>query len=95
MHKFETIEDLRRQADRLSIGKINEILRPIGVRIGREGGEWFADFCRDHPAFEAGATGSRSYTEDKAGALDDALHSAVWYRRYVAFTDGMDLTAAA
>lgn len=87
MQQILTIADLKARAPKLSIGRVNEALRPIGVRIGydRAGQEWYGDFCRDHPAFEGGAEGTRSFQESKADAIDAALASAAWYRRRVAF----------
>ncbi len=85
--KITTVEELRNRAHKLSVGEINAALRPVGVRIGydRGGQEWFSDFCRDHPEFKSGQSGSRSFQETKIDAIDDALHQAAWYRRYVAF----------
>lgn len=87
MQKILTIAELKARAPKLSLGQVNEALRPIGVRVGydRAGQEWYGDFCRDHPAFEAGAQGTRSFQETKADAIDAALESAAWYRRQVAF----------
>lgn len=92
MQKILTIADLKSRAPKLSLGQINETLRPIGIRIGKIGDEWFADFCRDHPEFKDGAKGTRSFGNSKADAIDDALASAAWYRRSVAFVD--DIKAA-
>jgi hypothetical protein len=95
MEKILTIEELKASASKLSVGQVNEALRQIGVRIGydRAGREWFGDFCKDHPAFEAGSQGTRSFQESKVDAIDAALASAAWYRRYVGFTSVMDLAA--
>jgi hypothetical protein len=87
----KTIAETRARLSKMSVAEANAYLRPARVRIGydRGGQEWFADFTKDHPQFEAGAQGTRSFTgeqgiEGKAQALDAAVRMAAWAAEYAA-----------
>ncbi|MHA6643711.1 hypothetical protein [Mesorhizobium sp. A623] len=91
MNKILTVAELEAKASSLSIGEINNTLRVGKVRIGhkRANGDmeesgWFTSFTSDHSEYVPGEKG-RTYCYTKESALQEALHSAAWYRRYVAF----------